>query len=143
MERTSGSFASWWTSPHSSASPLWPTWEGEGDELPPSTPSLPSTPQATPYLCLHLPAGDGGFAIVAWPKLEGDGAGSDVGDAQVGGGTGELCGDRTGRVAPAAHPWHPPSTAAPPHSPGGTPEEMVEEESWPWPLEVMAATSMV
>lgn len=27
--------------------------------------------------------------------------------------------------------------------PGGTPEEIVEEESWPWPLEVMAATWMV
>lgn len=28
-------------------------------------------------------------------------------------------------------------------SPGGTPEEMVEEESWPWPLEVMPATWIV
>lgn len=27
--------------------------------------------------------------------------------------------------------------------PGGTPEEMVEADTWPWPLEVMAATSMV
>lgn len=27
--------------------------------------------------------------------------------------------------------------------PGGTPEEMVDDDSWPWPLEVMPATSMV
>ena len=29
------------------------------------------------------------------------------------------------------------------HPPGGTPEEMVEADTWPWPLAVMAATSMV
>lgn len=29
------------------------------------------------------------------------------------------------------------------HLPGGTPEEMVEADTWPWPLAVMAATSMV
>lgn len=31
----------------------------------------------------------------------------------------------------------------PGHLPGGTPEEMVEADTWPWPLAVMAATSMV
>ena len=29
------------------------------------------------------------------------------------------------------------------HPPGGTPEEMVEADTWPCPLAVMAATSMV
>lgn len=38
-----------------------------------------------------------------------------------------------------------PPTPNPPrgHLPGGTPEEMVEADTWPWPLAVMAATSMV
>lgn len=37
------------------------------------------------YLGLYQPAGDGGFAIIAWPELQGHGAGADVGNAQVGG----------------------------------------------------------
>lgn len=43
------------------------------------------------YLGLHLPAGDGGLAIVAWLEEQRDGAWPDVGDGQVGGRTGELC----------------------------------------------------
>lgn len=42
------------------------------------------------YLGLHQPARDGCFPIVAWPELQGHGAGADVGNAQVGGGPWEF-----------------------------------------------------
>lgn len=50
-----------------------------------------------PYLGLHQPAGDGGLPIVAWPELQGHGAGADVGDAQVRGGPWEFCRRKTGQ----------------------------------------------
>ena len=42
------------------------------------------------YLGLHQPAGDGGLPVVAWLELQGHGARADVGNAQVGGGSGEF-----------------------------------------------------
>ena len=42
------------------------------------------------YLGLHQPAGDGGLPVIAWLELQGHGARTDVGNAQVGGGSGEF-----------------------------------------------------
>lgn len=43
------------------------------------------------HLGFHLPARNGGFAIVARFELQGDGARADVGNCHVGWRTGELC----------------------------------------------------
>lgn len=48
-------------------------------------------PQHT-HLSLHLPAGDGGLPVVSGFELQDDGARADVGNGQVGGGSGELWG---------------------------------------------------
>lgn len=47
-------------------------------------------PSSGLYLGLHQPAGDGRLPIIAWPELQGHGAGADVGNAQVGGGPREF-----------------------------------------------------
>ena len=49
------------------------------------------------YLGLHQPAGDGGLPVVAWLELQGHGARADVGNAQVGGGSGEFWKKETGQ----------------------------------------------
>lgn len=43
------------------------------------------------HLSLHLPTGNGGFAIVAGFELQGDRAGANVGNCNVGRRTRELC----------------------------------------------------
>lgn len=60
-------------------------------------PRAPGLPSARPYLGLHQPAGDRGLPVVAWPELQGHGAGANVGNAQVGGGPREFWTRKTGR----------------------------------------------
>jgi len=43
------------------------------------------------HLSLHLPTGNGGFAVIARFELQGDGAGADVGNCHVGRGARKLC----------------------------------------------------
>lgn len=56
----------------------------------------PEFPSDRPYLGLHQPAGDGGFPIVAWPELQGHGAGANIGNAQIGGGPWQFWKRKTG-----------------------------------------------
>lgn len=44
------------------------------------------------YLSFHLPTGDGGFAVVARLKLQSHRSRTNVGNGQIGGRAGQLCG---------------------------------------------------
>lgn len=46
------------------------------------------------HLGLHLPTGNGGFAIITRFELQGDGAWADVGDCHIGRRTRKLCEER-------------------------------------------------
>ena len=58
------------------------------------------------YLGLHQPAGDGGLPVVAWLELQGHGTRANVGNAQVGGGSGEFWKKETGQEGRLRRSFH-------------------------------------